>query len=460
MSKHSEELAGLRTKAQGHIASAEAIKAKYPDGDVSEADQEAMIGHLGKVDEITANIELLSRMNEQKDFYDEPLPTKASSVQYREAPENEGMHDVDPKSWEEFEINSAYVDPLYGVMPEKKTIRFHVPEVTRKKDYPHAFDSYLRKGLDNMGPTDKKTLTEAVDSAGGFLAPADFQARLIKKIATIATVRPNAMVISTSSGLVQWPRVNYTTDDKYTSPVRQTWTGESPSASTVHRVTDPTFGLIQIPVNTAMASFPISNDLIEDSAFDVENIASELLGEAMALGENDKFWNGDGAGQPAGILRNPDGTDEIASVVSGSASDVTADGLLDFVYALPAQYERNAKIFMSKATEKAIRKLKDANSNYIWPAWMTQGGFAPAPRELLAFPVLRDEFMPAINANTFPIVIGDLSVGYMVVDRVGISIQVLRERYAESNLSVMLARKRVGGGVIAPWAMKAHKMSA
>src|SRR5690606_28354613 len=107
------------------------------------------------------------------------------------------------------------------------------------------------------------------DTAGGFLVPEDVQTEVIKKLATMAVIRRLARVIQTGRDLVTFPRVNYSTDDKYTSGVRFTWTGETPASSTAHRATEPVFGQIAIPVHTAMASLAISQNLLEDSMFNL-----------------------------------------------------------------------------------------------------------------------------------------------------------------------------------------------
>ena len=404
---------------------------------------------LGEADEVKVKLTLAQQLNEGSAFLEEPAGTKAAHLGWREAGPGEGDVPVDPQAWREVEFETP---------TGRKSLRFHVPLAVQAKGYASAFEGYLRKGFQDLGPNDRKTLTEGVDSAGGFLVPEDYHTELIKKVATNAIIRQYARVITTSRDLVKWPKVNYTTDDKYTSGVRLTWTGESPASATTHRVTDPVFGLITIPVHTAMASMPLSNDLLEDAAFDVIGMSSDLMAEAFALGEEDAFINGNGVARPMGILTQVDG-DGPVSVVSGSASALTADGIVDLVYALPAQYERNARILMNKATEKAIRKLKDDNSNYLWPVWPQQGGFAAAPRELLGFPVMRDEFVPDITANDYPIIFGDLN-GYFIVDRVGFSVQRLRELYAETNITLLLARKRVGGYVTQPWRLRVQKVSA
>lgn len=423
--------------------------------------QTKMTGILGKVDEWKAQLDLLKRKGDLKSYMEDPAgPPRASQADWRKAAPGEGDADIDPQAWREISIKTVSIDPIYGVaVVGEKKVRFHVPLGVQKKGYPSAFEAYLRKGSGDMGPNDRKTLTEGSDAAGGFLSPEEYQTELIRKIATQATIRNRARVATTGRDLAKWPKLHYTTDDKYTSGVRLTWTGETPTTSTVHRVTDPQFGLYSIPVHTAMASMPMSNDLLEDAAFDIMGISSDLLSEAFTLGENDAFINGNGSGRPMGILTQVDG-DGPASVVSGTAATLTADGIIDLAYALPAQYESNASWLFAKGTEKIIRKLKDSQNNYLWPIWPQQGNFAPAPRELLGFPTLRDEFMPAVAANAYPIIFGDLR-GYLVLDRVGISIQRLTDSaYAELNLTGLLARKRVGGQVIEPWRIKAQKVSA
>lgn len=415
---------------------------------------------LGEADAYKARIDTIDRLAGAQESGEEGGGTTAAHHGWRPATQYEGTFEVDQKAWREVEIDSLEVNPIWGIVTQvKKTIRYHVPVATQQKGYSGAFEGYCRKGFNGLGPNDRKTLTEGVDTAGGFLADDDYHTEMIKKIATNATVRPNARVVQTSREMAQWPKLVYNTDDEWTSAVRLTWTGETPASATTHRVTEPTFGLINIPVHTAMASMPVSNNLLEDAAFDVRGLSVELFSEAFRLGENNTFINGDGVNQPMGILTQVDVTGKgPSSVVSGNASTLTADGLVDLAYALPAQYETNAKWMFTKATEKVIRKLKDSQNNYLWPIWPQQGNFAPAPRDLLGYPTMRDEFVPEIAADAYPIIFGDLRA-YLILDRIGFSVQWLSELYAETNITLLLARKRVGGSIVEPWRVKAQKVS-
>ena len=410
-------------------------------------------GILGETDGIKAQINLMEQLENYDQYMAEPAGTKAAHLGWREAAPGEGMPEVDPKAWHELKV----AHPMTG---KEMIVRYQVPLASQKKGYSDAFEIYTRKGFDYMGPEDRKTLTEGVDSAGGYTVPMDVQASMIRKIATTALIRSMATVISTSRDIAKWIKLKYTTDDKYTSGVRLTWTGEIPTSATVHRVTEPVLGALQIPVHTAMASMPLSNDLLEDSSFDIMGLGSELMGEAFGLGEDDVFVNGDGVGKPFGLVtRVTVGDDPIGTVVSGSASALTADGLIDLFFGLPAQYRSRAAFILNSGSAKTIRKFKDATNNrYLWDS-MNGGLMSPGINDyLLSKPVLFDEFMPDQGSNTYPVLFGDVS-GYMVVDRVGLSIQRLAELYAETNITLLLARRRVGGDVAYPFRMKFQKCS-
>ena len=433
----------LQAAYNAKIAEAKALTAA---GDLTPEVSATINGLLGQADEIKVQIDMAKRLNDAEAHMAEPMGTKAAHHGWRESGPDEGMPDVDPQSWREVEAGGM-------------KMRVFIPEAVAAKGYNTAFEAYLRKGYRDMGPQDRKTLTAGSDSAGGFLIPEDYHVEIIKKSAVMATIRANARVAQTSRDMAKWPRVVYTTDDQWSSGVRMTWTGESPASATTHRVTDPVFGLLTVPVHTAMASMPVSNDLLDDAAFDVLGIGSDLLGEAFALGENDAFINGNGIARPMGILTEVGEASGPSLVASGGAATLTSTGLINLAYELPPQYERNAKWFMAKGTEKAIRNLVGTTSGeYEWPVVNSVGALGAANSNLLGFPIVREQFIATPTTNGYPIIFGDMR-GYLVLDRVGLSLQRLDELYAETNITLLLARRRVGGQLIEPWKLKVQKVA-
>ncbi|HHY49916.1 MAG TPA: phage major capsid protein, partial [Alphaproteobacteria bacterium] len=158
-----------------------------------------------------------------------------------------------------------------------------------------------------------------------------------------------------------------------------------------------------------------------------------------------------GTNKPKGFLAEPQ-VDEaswtwgsigtIATGVDGAfpASD-ESDVLIDLVYALKAGYRQNATWVMNRATQAAIRKLKDTDGNYIWQPAATAGGRA----SLLGFPLVEAEDMPDIATGATPIAFGDFGRGYLIVDRQGVN--VLRDPYSAKPYVLFYTTKRVGGGV-------------
>lgn len=330
--------------------------------------------------------------------------------------------------------------------------------------YRDAFKSYLKHGKD-VGGTHLKTLQEAADTSGGFMVPSDMLDRVISKEPTPTRVAGKVTQLSTGRDQLLIPRVNYTADDLYTTGVRVTFTGETPASSTAARVTDPVFGRTQIPVFTAMLTLPITNDLIEDSQFPLISYITGKFAETIDLLRDNLVLNGTGQGQASGILLNPGdaaGT-QPALVKSGLASALSADGIIDLAYALPEQYDENACFVMNKVSgQRSVAKLKTTTNEYLFRMGLQDNGIqGPSLRNgmLLGYDICLSGFMPNVAAGTTPVIFGDLR-GYYMVNRIGLSIQVLRELYAETNQIMLVGRIRLGGQVAEAYRIKVQNVSA
>ena len=128
--------------------------------------------------------------------------------------------------------------------------------------------------------------------------------------------------------------------------------------------------------------------------------------------------------------------------------------LIDPVYALKAGYRQNAHWVMNRKTQAAIRKIKDADGNYIWQPPAAAGQKAM----LMGFPLVEAEDMPDIASDEPPIAFGDFRRGYLVVDRTGV--RVLRDPYSAKPYVLFYTTKRVGGGVQDFDAIKLLKFAA
>lgn len=343
-----------------------------------------------------------------------------------------------------------------GILPDgtMKTLR--------NPEYLRAFKTYIRKGIGKMSDSDGlKTLQEGLDESGGYLVPEDLLNQLIAKDPAATTVSGRVRRFTTGRDSVLIPKVTYSTDDIYTTGMRVTWGAESPDA-TSHRVTEPVFGMTRIPVYTAMLSLPLTNNMIEDSAFDIMGWCQSKFGETIQLLRDNMALNGSGSGEPTGILANPNATDNPATVATTVADAVSWEGVQNLVWALPDQYDARAvHVFNKASTGLALAKLVDGDGRPLWSLGTADTGMVGSPRQrqLMGYDAVYSAFMPDIAAGAYPMIFGDLT-GYYSVDRVGMSIQVLREKYAEQNQVVILGRVRFGGLVAEPWRIKIAVVSA
>ncbi len=358
---------------------------------------------------------------------------------------------------------AAFVDRKSGLITDEGEMLMDRKTLAAicSRPYKEAFQTYLRKGLSSMGSVEVKMLQEGADTAGGFLVPEEMLSRIVQKEPTPTRVYGYTTKLSTSRDAVVIPKVNYGADDLYTTGIRTVWTGEVPATATTARVTDPVFGAERIPVYTAMMSMPITNDMVEDAAFPLVGWAAGKFAETIELLYDNMILTGTGIGQPTGILNNPGAANQPAIVPSGNASAITADGLVDLAFSLPEQYDAHARFVMNKTSTAAqIALLKDTTNRYLWGYGLEDNGLSPDlhNRRLLGYDVSYSGFMPGVAANSYPVLFGDFT-GYYLVNRVGFSIQVLRELYAETNQILLLGRLRFGGQVAEDWKIKVQQVA-
>lgn len=343
-----------------------------------------------------------------------------------------------------------------GIFQEKQWTAINEP------DYKTNFWGMVRKqGFHTLSNTQQKLLQEGIDTDGGFLVPTDWQNRIISRKPTPTRIANFVQTFNTSRDSITLPRVVYAADDIYTSGMRITWTGEVPASSTAHQATQPVFGNIKIPIYTAMMSLPVTRDLLEDNAVNLEGWLEDKFSETIELLIDNMILNGTGAGMPAGVLINPGTTDQPATVVSGDATLLTPDGLVNLGWSLPEQYDENGRFVMNKTnTGRQVALLKDADDRYLWGMGLQDSGLSPTirGRELLGYPVVFSGFMPNVAANAYPILFGDLR-GIYLVRRIGFTIEVLREINALLNQVVILARVRFGAAVAEPFRLRVMKVS-
>lgn len=294
--------------------------------------------------------------------------------------------------------------------------------------------------------SETKTMTSGVDTSLGFFAPEDFRAEIIRKLPNYAGVGALVTRQATSRDTLRYPQITYTTDDIKTSGVTVTWEDENDTATE----TSFAVGSLAVPVKKARAIIRVSNELLEDSAVDILALLTELFAEAFAVEEDRVFTVGTGVKQPLGFMN---GT--ITVINSGAAGAFTYDGIVDLVYGLPEQYAANAQFMCRRASIGAIRKLKDTTNQPLWQPALSAG----QPATLMGYGIRTNEHMPALGANAKALAFADFRRLYLAADRVGMTVKRLDEKYADTDETGFIVRRRLGGRPIQPWAARIQQLT-
>ena len=302
-----------------------------------------------------------------------------------------------------------------------------------------AFANFLRLGDNRMDAEEVRALIVGDDTKGGYLAPAEFQAEVIRGIVEISPIRQAVRVGSTGAGSVILP--------KLTGRPTAQWVGEDEDRSE----TTMTYGQLEIPVHELACFIDVSLRLLEDSAINVESEIASELSQEFAGKESAAFSDGNGVKKPLGIQQ----ATGIVEVPNGHATNISADALINLMYTMPAVYRNSGSWLMNGTTLGKVRILKDGQGNYLWQPAYQQG----QPSTLLGRPVIEDPTMPDPAADNFPIFYGDFSKAYRIYDRVGMSI--LRDPYTQATKGMVRfhARRRVGGGPVLTEALRKLKMA-
>lgn len=310
--------------------------------------------------------------------------------------------------------------PATGKQPEVKTGR--------------ASDEY-RKGMLTALRTNfrqvSNVLQEGVDADGGYLVPEEYDRRLIQTLSEENIMRRLGHVITTSGE----HKINIAA----TKPAAA-WIEEGGAL----QFSDATFAQILLDAHKLHVAIKVTEELLYDSAFNLESYIIEQFGKALANAEEDAFLNGTGVGQPLGLFAEVGGG-HVAGTLSAA---LKADDVLGLIYELKRPYRKNASFIMNDKTVAQIRKFKDNNGAYLWqPSYQ-----AGEPDRILGYSVHTSEYVPE-NAIAF----GDYSY-YNIGDRGTRSFKQLTELFAGNGMIGYVAKERVDGKLILPEAVQILKL--
>lgn len=276
-------------------------------------------------------------------------------------------------------------------------------------------------------------LQEGVDADGGYLVPEEYDKRLIDVLDEENIMRNLATKITTSGE----HKINIAA----TKPAAS-WIEEGGALT----FGDATFDQILLDAHKLHVAIKVTEELLYDSAFPLENYIITQFGKALANAEEDAFLNGDGVGKPLGLFADKGGG-QVAETLTAA---LKADDIINLVYALKRPYRKMASFIINDKNIAAIRKLKDNNGAYMWQPSVQTG----EPDRLFGYPLHTSAYAPE-NAIAF----GDYKY-YNIGDRGTRSFKQLVELFAGNGMIGYVAKERVDGKLILPEAVQILKLKA
>jgi HK97 family phage major capsid protein len=311
-----------------------------------------------------------------------------------------------------------------------------VRRATQTPEYRAAFAKYVRN---QAGSVERRALAVARDTDGGFTVPEEWSAKLIEAMAAYGAVRATSTILSTSTGVdIHVPKVE---DAMVSAQVGE----EQPFTESDDDYDEAILGAYKYG-----HIVKVSDELVQDSMFDIDAHVRARAARAVALKEGAKLAVGTGSNEPTGLL-----TAATVGVTAASATTVTFDELIDLYFSVPAPYRNLGSWLMGDGLVKIAAKLKDSEGRYLWQPSLQAG----TPDTFYGKPVRTDPFIvdPAINAVTA--VYGDLS-GYWVRDAGGVVVKVLVEKYADTGQIGYRVHKRTDGDLVDGNGVRSLKMAA
>lgn len=308
--------------------------------------------------------------------------------------------------------------------------------------YGRAFWGAMRvRSGEGLEGSVRNALQIGADPEGGYLVPDEFERTLVEALTEENIFRGLANVITTTSGDRKIPVA--------TSKGEASWVDEEGAIPE----SDDSFGQVSIGAYKLATMIKVSEELLNDSAFNLEAYIAKEFARRIGTKEEAAFFTGDGTGKPLGIFAATGGGQ--VGVTAAGATAITLDEILDLFYSLKSPYRKKASFMMNDATVKAIRKLKDSTGQYLWQPSVKEA----TPDTILNRPLYTSAYVPELAAGNKTVAFGDFSY-YWVADRAGRVFKRLNELFAATGQVGFIATQRVDGRLILPEAVKILQQKA
>jgi HK97 family phage major capsid protein len=328
----------------------------------------------------------------------------------------------------------------------------------RTKKEMEAFGQWVRFGLDGLNSEQRHTMATArrlidvrdyhdipaevralstTGSAGGYMIPQGFSNELEKALKAFGGMRQAARLFPTPDGRdIPWPTVDDTSN-----------VGELLAENAAAASQDVTFGIVTLKAYKYSSKVVlVSNELLQDSFFDVNSVLRDLLAERIGRITNTHLTTGDGSGKPKGVVVE---AGLGATGVPGETLTMIYEDFVELEHSVDPLYRAGASFMFADSTLKMAKKIKDTLGRPIF----VPGVETRAYDTILGYPFVINQDVAAQGVSHKSALFGNFSK-YLIRDVQEFVLLRLVERYAEYGQVGFLAFARCDGRAIQPAALK------
>lgn len=268
------------------------------------------------------------------------------------------------------------------------------PDSKQSDEYRSAFQSYLLRGATGITPEHRELFEKRAGITGlsaGVIVPQTLANSIEIALKAYGGMFEAGSILSTSKGgdLIM-PTVNNTSAKATVVAEYQQSTKSAPS-----------FGSETLKAYTYRTPIvPVSLELLQDSAFDLESLLSSLLSESFGRGINEDLTVGNGTGKPKGIVNWA-----TASDAKPAAAAITLDDIIDLIKGVESSYAQRGRFMFNRNTLYSLVKIKDTTGRYIWQEGAKDG----TPPTLFGKSYILNDDIEDIGAGKASVLFGDFS---------------------------------------------------
>lgn len=310
----------------------------------------------------------------------------------------------------------------------------------KKSEEYKSLQLYCTQGHEALNHEQKAILRTDNDIQGGYLVMPEMDAMIHKEIEEISPIRSIARVRTIGSKSLNVPVRTDIPEASYEGEAEE----DDLTISNYRSETITAFRL--------STTQPITQDLLSNSAFDMESELMTDAAESFAQKEGRKFVNGTGQKEPTGFTTDPRTLDDAR--ISDISATIGFDDMMNLTGDLKTGY--NPLYTYNRRTLAFLRTIKGGDGHPLWQPGMN----GIVANTMNGFPYVIAEDMDDIASNSVPVAFGDFRKGYTIVDRSGVAVirdDVTKKRFAIIEITMHLWNN---GQVIVPEAIKLLKVKA